>query len=63
VVPGTPTPTLVVVSPRGSAYSVDDGGSWTTFDTANYWTVSFVSAEVGWAGGRGRISRVVNGGR
>ena len=63
VVPGTPTPTLVVVSPRGSAYSPDEGATWIAFDTANYWTVSFLNADVGWAGGRGRISRMVNGGR
>lgn len=63
VVPGTPTPTLVAVSPRGSAYSSDGGATWVTFDTANYWTVSFLGADVGWAGGRGRISRIVNGGR
>lgn len=63
VVPGAPTPTLVVVSPRGSAYSTDNGASWTDFDTFNYWTVAFLGADVGWAGGRGRISRMVNGGR
>lgn len=58
VVPGTPTPTLVAVSPEGSAYSADGGGTWTVFDDANHWTVSFLSADVGWAGGRGRISRI-----
>ena len=63
VVPGTPTPTLVAVSPRGSAYSSDNGATWTLFDTAITWTVSFLSADVGWAGGRGRISRIVNGGK
>ncbi|MDP2956236.1 MAG: hypothetical protein Q8N53_07435 [Longimicrobiales bacterium] len=63
VVPGTATPTLVAVSPRGSAYSSDNASTWTLFDTANHWTVSFLSADVGWAGGRGRISRIVNGGR
>jgi DNA polymerase III epsilon subunit-like protein len=51
----------VAVSPRGSAYSSDNGATWTLFDDANNWTVSFLSADVGWAGGRGRISRVVNG--
>jgi photosystem II stability/assembly factor-like uncharacterized protein len=63
VVPGAPTPTLVVVSPRGSAYSSDNGASWAAFDDFNYWTVAFRSADVGWAGGRGRISRIANGAR
>lgn len=63
VVPGTPTPTLVAVSPQGSAWSADGGATWTVFDTANHWTVSFLSTDVGWAGGRGRISRIVNGRR
>jgi len=58
VVPGAPTPTLVAVSPEGSAWSADNGATWTVFDTANHWTVSFLSSEVGWAGGRGRISRI-----
>jgi photosystem II stability/assembly factor-like uncharacterized protein len=61
VVPGTPTPTLVVVSPSGSAYSIDKGMTWTSIDEVNYWTVQFLNADVGWAAGRGRISRVVNG--
>jgi photosystem II stability/assembly factor-like uncharacterized protein len=58
VVPGTPTPTLVAVSPEGSAYSTDGGAAWTVFDTLNSWTAAFLSADVGWAGGRGRISRI-----
>ncbi|HSW30310.1 MAG TPA: hypothetical protein VLH75_12575 [Longimicrobiales bacterium] len=58
VVPGAPTPTLVAVSPEGSAWSADNGSTWTVFDTANYWTVAFLSADIGWAGGRGRISRI-----
>ena len=62
VVPGTPTPTWVAVSPRGSAWSHDDGRTWTTFDTVNTWTVAFLSADVGWAGGRGHISRILNRG-
>jgi len=62
-VPGAPTATWVAVSPRGSAYSTDDAATWTRFDDANLWTVAFLSADVGWAGGRGRIVRMVNGGR
>ena len=62
-VPGADTPTFVVVSPNGSAYSVDHGSSWVDIDAVNYWTVAFLDANVGWAAGRGRISRVVNGPR
>lgn len=61
VVPGAPTPTLVVVSPSGSAYSADKGVTWHAIDDVNYWTVAFLNSEVGWAAGRGRISRLVNG--
>lgn len=63
VVPGTPTPTLVAVSPAGSVYSTDGGVTWSVIDDVNYWTAAFLDADVGWAAGRGRISRVVNGGR
>lgn len=61
VVPGTPTPTLVAVSPRGSAYSTDFASTWVVFDTASHWGVAFLRADVGWAVGPGRISRVVAG--
>jgi photosystem II stability/assembly factor-like uncharacterized protein len=61
-VPGAPTPTLVVVSPTGSEYSTDNGWTWTRIDSGDYWTVAFLSPELGWAAGRGQISRIVNGG-
>ncbi len=61
VVPGTPTPTVVAVSPAGSAYSVDGGETWTPIDAVESWTVAFLNAGAGWAGGRGHLSRVVNG--
>lgn len=57
IVPGTPTSTIVAVSPSGSAFSVDNGATWTTFDSYEYWTTAFHSPTVGWAAGRGRISR------
>jgi photosystem II stability/assembly factor-like uncharacterized protein len=58
-VPGAPTPTLVAVSASGgSAYSLDNGMGWTVFDTTSYQAVSMASPEVGWAVGRGRISRI-----
>ncbi|NNF58907.1 MAG: oxidoreductase [Rhodothermaceae bacterium] len=60
VVPGTPTPTLVATSPNGSAYSTDGGETWTGIDADEYWSVSFLSPDVGWAVGRFRISRIVN---
>jgi photosystem II stability/assembly factor-like uncharacterized protein len=62
-VPGTPTPTLVAVGPSGSAYSIDDGASWTRIDSTNTWTVTFVSPTAGWSAGRGHISRFRNGAR
>lgn len=58
VVPGTPSPTVVAVSPEGSAWSDDGGRSWTRFDTLEHWTVDFVHAGAGWAAGRGIISRI-----
>jgi len=61
-VPGAPTPTLVAVAPTGSEYSTDNGWTWSRIDGGDYWTVAFLSADVGWAAGRGQISRIVNGG-
>ncbi len=61
IVPGTPTPSLVAVSPTGSAYSIDGGETWAMIDSVEAWSVAFLRADVGWAGGRGHISRVVNG--
>lgn len=60
-VPGAATPTLVVVGPSGSAYSTDDGDSWTRIDSTNTWTVMFISPTAGWSAGRGHISRFRNG--
>jgi photosystem II stability/assembly factor-like uncharacterized protein len=57
-VPGAATPTLVAVSPKGSAFSTDHGRTWTGFDTVSYWAVSFVSPRAGWAVGPGRIGRI-----
>jgi photosystem II stability/assembly factor-like uncharacterized protein len=61
-VPGAPTLTLVVVAPTGSEYSSDNGSTWNRIDDGNYWTVAFVNPDVGWAAGRGQISRIVSGG-
>lgn len=58
-VPGTPTATLVAASPGGSAWSTDNGASWTRIDSVNTWAVAFTSPTAGWAVGRGHISRLI----
>ena len=60
IAPGALTPTIVAVSPSGSAFSIDNGATWTTFDDFEYWTTAFYSPTVGWAAGRGRISRLAS---
>ena len=58
-VPGAPLPTLVAVGPEGLGFAVNDGASWTTLSTENYWSVAFASNRVGWAiGPEGRITRI-----
>jgi len=59
-VPGAPSPTLVGVAPTGSAFSTDNGQTWTRISDDNFWTVSFVNANAGWAAGPGGVSRIVN---
>ncbi len=49
----------VVVGPKGAAYSRDNGQTWATIDTENYWGLSFVKGNRGWIVGRGgRIVRL-----
>jgi len=57
-VPGASGPTLVAVSPAGSVWSTDGGGTWSRIDSLSYWSVAFVSPAAGWAVGPGRISRM-----
>jgi photosystem II stability/assembly factor-like uncharacterized protein len=58
-IPGAPTPSLVAVSASGgTAFSLDNGQNWTVFDTTSYQAVAFLEPGVGWAVGRGRISRI-----
>jgi photosystem II stability/assembly factor-like uncharacterized protein len=58
-VPNARSPLLVAVSASGgSAWSGDHGRTWTHFDSASYQAVSFVAPGVGWAVGRGGISRI-----
>lgn len=58
-VPGAPVPTVVAVGPMGAAYSTDEGLTWTSLDTLNYWSVAFAATGAGWmVGPEGRIVRV-----
>ncbi len=51
--------TLVAVGPQGAAYSIDDGSSWSSLDTLNYWAVGFAGPTAGWAvGPDGRIMKI-----
>lgn len=59
-VPGTPSPTLVGVAPTGTAFSTDNGQTWSRISDDNFWTVSFVNSNAGWAAGPGGVSRIVN---
>jgi photosystem II stability/assembly factor-like uncharacterized protein len=58
-VPGARVPTAVAVGPKGSAWTRDDGATWTSLDTLAYWAVGFASPRAGWAvGPRGRIVKL-----
>lgn len=57
-IPGTDAG-LVAVGPGGAAYSPDGGGSWSSLDSASYWSVGFASGRAGWmVGPRGRIGKI-----
>ncbi|MEM8894977.1 MAG: oxidoreductase [Bacteroidota bacterium] len=51
---------LFVCGPNGIDYSYDEGSSWTTLDTSNYWTVYVDSGRsIGWAAGKnGHLIRI-----
>src|SRR5688572_5612633 len=58
-VPGAVRPTVVAIGPSGSAWTRDDGVTWTPIDSLNYWSVGFASPRAGWAVGRdGRITKL-----
>ena len=58
-VPGQPTPTLVAAGPKGVAYSVDNGTTWTSISQENYWSVAFASNGYGWVTGtEGKILKI-----
>jgi photosystem II stability/assembly factor-like uncharacterized protein len=52
-IPNATLPTVVVVGPDGSAFSRDEGRTWTPIDSTNYWSVGFASPTAGWAVGMG----------
>ena len=50
---------VVVVGPKGLAYTTDGGAIWTSLDTLPYWSVGFGSRRRGWAvGPTGRIVEI-----
>ena len=56
---GAMKPTVVVVGPKGAAFSRDNGVTWTAIDAGNYWGLGFAPNTVGWAvGTNGRITRL-----
>jgi len=58
-VPASGPPILVSVGPGGSAYSRDDGRTWSALDTLAYWGLGFAGPEAGWlVGPQGRITQV-----
>ncbi len=58
-VPSQPTPTLVAAGPKGLDYSHDNGQTWQSISTENYWSVAFASSGKGWATGTdGKVHRI-----
>lgn len=58
-VPGTNPPAAVAIGTTGSAWSRDDGRTWTPIDTLNYWGIGFASPRAGWiVGTGGRITKL-----
>jgi len=58
-VPGAGTPTLIAVGPSGSAYSRDEGTTWTRLGSDPFWSVAAINAKVIWAvGPDGRVLKL-----
>ncbi len=58
-VPGAPSPTVVIVSPKGAEISTTGGMTFTALDSRPYWAVGFAANGTGWmVGPGGRITRV-----
>lgn len=61
-VPFTAPNALVVVGPKGSSYSTDDGRTWKPLGRVQYWATAFVNAKNGWAvGPNGTIVKIATG--
>lgn len=58
-VPGSGGMDLVAVGYTGIAYSADQGNSWTELSGESFYTLRFVSDSVAYAGGSGRLARLV----
>jgi photosystem II stability/assembly factor-like uncharacterized protein len=55
---GSSSPTIIAVGPAGSDYSLDDGASWMSFESAGYHAVDFAPSGAGWAvGAEGKIGK------
>jgi photosystem II stability/assembly factor-like uncharacterized protein len=58
-VPSATPPAVVAVGPAGAVWTPNEGRSWITIDTLNYWSVGFASPRAGWAvGAQGRITKL-----
>ena len=51
--------TVVAVSPKGAAWSSDEGRTWHWLDQNDYWGIGFARDGTGWiTGAAGRITRL-----
>ncbi len=51
--------TIVAVSPKGSAWSTDDGATWKPLEGQSHWSVGFGPDGTGWmVGTEGRITKI-----
>lgn len=58
-VPGQSSPTLVAAGPKGLDYSTDNGQTWNSLSSENYWSVAFAPSGSGWATGTdGKVLRI-----
>ncbi len=62
VLAGMKAPRLIAVGPSGSDYSLDNGMSWSPFDTTGFHALSFAPTGDGWAvGENGLIAKYTGG--
>ena len=58
-IPGLRRSTLMAVGPSGAVWSADDGRTWNTIDTLNYWGLGALGPGQIWAVGReGRVTKI-----